>query len=415
MKSIYNRILILVIISLTLSTLSCEKKGDTQTQAQQPAEKPLDSLTLELERINQDDKIAGFGVAIVNAEGSIYSKGFGYANKAQGKAYTKNTIQNIASISKTFLGIALLKAQEMGKLQLDDPINKYLPFEVYNPKFKDIPITIRHLSTHTSSIVDSDFYNLKSYVLKDAIKDSTEIKGVSETFNSPESAVSMEVFLQNCLTPKGEWYTEKTFLESAPGQTFEYSNVGAALAAYVLVQAVEMDYPEFSKKHILDPLGMTSSGWNFESIDLNQHTILYQVDQTPIPFYRLVTYPDGGMITSVDDLGKYLTELIKGYSGEGTLLSKEGYDELFTPQLSASHFTERDSESAYNDEYNMGIFMGMSAKGNIGHTGGDPGVSSLMFFNAESKTGQILMINTGLDDFGYNEFVKIWETTEKYR
>ena len=53
------------------------------------------------------------------------------------------TIQNVASVSKTIVGIALLKAQELGKLKLDEPINKYLPFKVFNPKFPNENITIR--------------------------------------------------------------------------------------------------------------------------------------------------------------------------------------------------------------------------------------------------------------------------------
>jgi CubicO group peptidase (beta-lactamase class C family) len=64
------------------------------------------------------------------------------------------------------VGIALLKAQELGKLNLDDPIQKYLPFKVVNPNFSQIPITIRHLATHTSSILDNEFYLSKNYFLK---------------------------------------------------------------------------------------------------------------------------------------------------------------------------------------------------------------------------------------------------------
>ncbi len=138
------------------------------------------------------------------------------------------------------------------------------------------------------------------------------------------------------------------------------------------------------------------------------------VDQA-LPFYKLITYPDGGLITSVHDMAIYLTELIKGYSGEGTILSKGSYKELFKQQLSDSNFDERDTENPYNDEYNMGVFMGFSAKGNIGHSGGDPGVTTLMFFNAASKTGQLIFVNTGMDDDGFQEFIDVWMKLESYR
>ena len=70
----------------------------------------------------------------------------------------------------------------------------------------------------------------------------------------------------------------------------------------------------------VEPLKMTSSGWSFDSVDLSMHTKLYTSGNTEIPFYSLITYPDGGLITSANDLSKYLIELIKGYNGKGTLL-----------------------------------------------------------------------------------------------
>ena len=64
------------------------------------------------------------------------------------------TIHVIASISKTFVGIAIMKLVESGKLKLDDPINDYLPFEIRSPHYPEVDITIRHLVTHTSSLND---------------------------------------------------------------------------------------------------------------------------------------------------------------------------------------------------------------------------------------------------------------------
>ena len=150
-------------------------------------------------------------------------------------------------------------------------------------------------------------------------------------------------------------------------------------------------------------------------MNMDQHSVLYDENQKAFPLYRLITYPDGGLISSVSDLGKYLSELIRGYKGNGTILSQESYRELFHPQLADSYFEERDADNAYNDEYDMGIFMGMSATGNIGHTGGDPGVSTFMFFNEDSLTGQIVFLNTSLNEKNFQSFVKIWQALEQHR
>ncbi|MFT6948621.1 MAG: hypothetical protein ACJARP_003055, partial [Vicingaceae bacterium] len=65
-------------------------------------------------------------------------------------------------------------------------------------------------------------------------------------------------------------------------------------------------------------------------------------------------------------------------------------------------------------EYNMGVFMGISAQGQIGHTGGDPGVATHMFFNTETKIGKLLIINTDLKKEGKKEFIDIWKKLEEY-
>ena len=126
-------------------------------------------LTEELEEIYDQGFINGFSVVIVNQEKELYNKGFGFSDRKENKPYTQNTIQNIASISKTFIGIALLKARELGKLQLDDPINNYLPFEVLNPYFPEEKITIRQLATHTSTILDPARYEKNGYHIKKLI------------------------------------------------------------------------------------------------------------------------------------------------------------------------------------------------------------------------------------------------------
>jgi CubicO group peptidase (beta-lactamase class C family) len=117
-----------------------------------------DSLTIELTELSDKSDLIGFAVAIVDKDSIVYAQGFGYADKASQSTYTINTVQTVASISKTLLAVALMKAQELGKLNLDDNINDHLPFKIINPNFPNDKITIRHLANHTSSILDGDSY-----------------------------------------------------------------------------------------------------------------------------------------------------------------------------------------------------------------------------------------------------------------
>ncbi|WP_130735192.1 serine hydrolase [Flavobacterium sp. J27] len=398
-----------------LFLISC--KNEVQTKEYQ-LDTQKDSLTNEITELSKSGIFNGFAVAIVDEKGVLYQNGFGFSDIKQNKKYTDSTLQNIGSISKTFVGIALLKAQELGKLKLDDPINKYLPFKVVNPNFPDNEITIRHLATHTSSIVDNDFYLTKNYFLKE----HQDLDGVSlvfdemQMFNPADSIVSMETFLKNTLIKNGKWNTNETYLKNKPGEIYEYSNTGTSLAAFVLEKATGIPFDKFTKDYILDPLKMEASGWHFSDVDFKNYSKLYSNPKTVLPFYSIATYPDGNFITSVHDLSLYLTELIKGYNENGTILSKESYKEFYQPQLEAHNFTERNERNPYNESYNVGIYMGFGYSGYIGHTGGDPGIASMLFFDPKNNIGRILIVNTSFSGKeGSQAFFGIWDVLEKYQ
>ena len=206
------------IISLIGFTFFFSSCGTTNKIHSGDFVKAQNELTEKLTTISKETDFNGFGVALTNDREVLYKNGFGIANIEPKQSYTENTIQNIASVSKTFIGLAILKAQELGKLKLDDPINKYLPFKVFNPKFPDIPITIRHLATHTSSIVDSKAYKTNAIVLKDTINLATNLKiDICPThFNPPSAKIPIEEFLNNILNPKGKWYLKEGFSEKNP-------------------------------------------------------------------------------------------------------------------------------------------------------------------------------------------------------
>ncbi len=412
-----NKILSLLVVFIIISC-NQEPKSDSEEE-KTPTPETLsvkDSISLEIKQLGADTYFNGLAVAIVDSAGILYEEGMGFADVKTNRPYTTTTIQPIASVSKTFIGIALMKAQEEGLLNLDDPINMYLPFEVVNPQHPNDTITIRQLATHTSTVVDSENYMDRSYVLKDEVDSvSAQNENIPQSFQPKHTKIPLSDFLKNYLSVDGDWYAENAFSTNQPGQLFEYSNVGASLAAYIIEIVAKQPFSEYTKTHILNPLGMSNSGWNYDDVDFEKVSTLYSNPNTIVPYYSLITYPDGGFITCIHDLGKYLSELIRGYSGNGTLLSQESYAELFKKQLAEENFTERDPNHPYDDEYNTGLFMGFSALDNIGHTGGDPGVSSLMFFNAESGIGRILLVNTNIENQeGLNTYYTIFDNMKEF-
>ncbi|GAB5564270.1 MAG: serine hydrolase domain-containing protein [Winogradskyella sp.] len=391
-----NKVTLLLLIGILFS---CDLKREKEKTSSFESPTFSDSLTNKLNKIYKQGHIMGFSVSIVNQDKTLYQKGFGFSDTRFKKSYTENTIQNIASISKTLLGISLLKAQELGKLHLNDPINKYLPFEVKNPYHPNLPITINHLATHTSTIIDTEYYN-NSYLFK---TDSDQLS----------TYPTLSEYLTDILTKNGKFYKKEGFLNNMPGSLYKYTNIGAALAAIVLEKATGEKYYDFTEKYILKPCKMKDSGWSINMPDLSNHSILYNAKGIEYPSYKLITYPDGGFITSANDLSFYLTELIRGYSGGGGLLSVKSYKTLFNQQLGEDNFSLR-STTDYSIEYNTGIFIGFTPNGLIGHTGGDPGVSAFMFFNPKTKIGRILIANTDLGEDGWQEFIDVWNILDKY-
>jgi CubicO group peptidase (beta-lactamase class C family) len=370
-----------------------------------------DSLTKKLQLAYNKGAIIGFSVVVVNEHGLIYDKGFGFTDIEQKKAYTSNTIQNIASISKTLIGISLLKAQELGKLNINDPINKYLPFKIVNPNHPNIPILIKHLAYHTSSIIDLDEIYAKSYVLTK--KEHADNEGVYDYFNKPETNILLLNFIENSLSQNGKWYTKSIFSKEKPGEKREYSNIAAALCAQIIESATGQDYRTFTKENIIKPLKMNTSGWSSKDTDSNMRSRLFAKKGMMIADYSLITYADGGFLTSSRDLGLFLSELIKGYDGNGVLLSKESYEKLFKKQ--------RFSNNKKDEDY--GVFIEfrddfLNIKDDmIGHNGSDPGVFTAMYFNPGTKIGKVLLVNTDTDftDDVWPEIEEIWKSLSGYK
>jgi CubicO group peptidase (beta-lactamase class C family) len=401
------------ILSIILC-LSCQNRKNKKTEFNTKKTNNLatSSINKVIDSLYNIGVFNGFSATIVDSTGVVYNNGFGYSDVATKKKYTENTIINIASVSKVFIGVALLKAQEMNFIDLDDPINKYLPFKVINPNYPNEIITIRQLATHTSSIVDRDIYMQTCYVNQDDIPLTENLKErYSLYYQNPSTDwMPLNEYLRKILKQDDEFYNTSTYAKRKPGVIYEYSNVGAALCALVIEYAAKKPFYEFTKEHIFQPLKMEATSWLFEEVNINNYSKLYTEDQV-LPYYKTLSYPDGGLITSSTDLSKFLIDLIKGYSGNGNILKQNSYKELFKPQLERKSFSE-----TKNKGFNLGVFLELEADYNvIGHTGGDPGTNIYMYFNTETKKGRILITNTDSQKENANEvFHGIWNALDKY-
>jgi len=262
----------------------------------------------------------GLGAAIIVDKKVVWMKGFGFADKERAVAFTPDTVMNIGSISKTFTGVAMLRAVQEGKLSLDEDINTYLPFKVINPHHPNEKITLRQLATHTSGITD------RWSVYKD-------------TYYYGRTPEPLGEFLKSYFVPGGRYYSKDNFLNVKPGTHRDYSNIAAGLAGYIVELAVGKKLNVYAKQCIFSPLRMDNSSWLLSEVKPGKHSKLYVAQEgltIPIPLYELTTYPDGGVRTSVSDLSKLFVALLNDGVYEGTRI----LDKLSVDEMLRFHYTD---------------------------------------------------------------------------
>lgn len=335
----------------------------------------VDQLEAKLQNLAATSTFPGFSVAIVGPDSVVYQHGFGYANLSTRTPFTTATVQPVASVSKTLIANALLKLVEQGQLTLETNINDVLPFRVVNPHQPNAIIRVRHLVTHTSGIVDRE----------EAYKQAYE--------EGPRATTSLGGYLADYFTSTGSLYSADNFSNSAPGAKYHYSNVASALAAYLVEVKVGESFANYTQRVILDAVPLTHASWVYEDDQASQYATLYNEQHQPYPLYSLVTYPDGGLRASCQDLSRYLLEMIRGHAGQSRLLTPASFQTLFSPQFGAGTTPTNLPEK----QPNIGIFWAFNRSGRIGHTGSDPGTTTFVSFDPAKRTGRVLLINSDVE------------------
>lgn len=350
----------------------------------------------------EDAGIMGIAAAVIVNRDVVWMKGYGYADYAQTVPFTPNSVMNIGSISKPFTGVAMMRAVQEGRLSLDADISTYLPFRVRNPRFPDRPITLWHLATHTSGITDR-----------------WEVYRSAYHFGG-DSPVSLQHYLTDYFAPTGRNYSADNFTAAAPGTEREYSNIGAALAGWIVERAYGEPLHALTRKFIFTPLGMTNSGWRLSDVKGSQLSTLFVAQggfAVPIPQYGLTTYPDGGVRTSVADLSKFFVALLDSGSYHGRRI----LNAATAAQMTRFQFTDANRPTNYPAaDGNSGLFWRTKLNGTrVGHGGSDPGLQTDMQAEPGGGLGVVFFMNTsvaGADQKAAQAiFEAVWKWGEELR
>src|SRR5262245_58185905 len=176
-----------------------------------------------------DKELPALSIALVDDQRTVWAHGFGFADAERKVAATESTVYRVGSVSKLFTDISLMQLVEQGKIDLDAPVDRYLPdFRPANPFGGDI--TLRRLMSHRSGLVREP--PVGSYF------DPT----------SPSLAATIESL-------------NRTTLVYAPGSHTKYSNAAVATIGYVIERLNGEPFAKSLKRTVLDPLGMASSAF----------------------------------------------------------------------------------------------------------------------------------------------------------
>ncbi|WP_375559839.1 serine hydrolase domain-containing protein [Bernardetia sp. OM2101] len=401
-----NSFKVLLLITLSSLILSCSKEVVPQINTPQ-------QLDASLQKSYEKSNFGGFSVAVIKNGEVAFQKSYGKADIEKNIDLTNEMSMNIASISKVFIGISLVKAIEDGYFTLETPINSILPFEVNNPNFPNEPILIKHLVTHTSGIKDDEAIYFQNYSILEG--ENTSTKGAQLMINelgikTNGNILSLANFTQSYLSTIGSLYNSANFLNAPTGTEYSYSNIGSALAAYLIEIATQTPFDIYSKQVIFEPLQMNHTAWRKSELNAALVSTQFFDKDTPLPAYTMTTYPDGSLLTSIEDMTVFMQEMIKAKTGQSSLLlSKESYQLLFDKKLEA-----RPKEMPSKED-NYGVFWLWSTNGRIGHTGGDIGTTAFFGFDPATQSGSIVLINSNMEEAGDLAFEVVSEIVKAYK
>lgn len=376
------------------------------------------TLTAKLEAIQKKGGLTGFSVAVLTPDSILYQQAFGFADVAAQQPYTIHTLQPIASVSKTVVGVAVAKAIELGLFTLETPVNDILPFPVINPNYPTEIIRIKHLVSHTSGITDRPDALKSGYIIceKSSAPNSLLPVLLKSGYGSGDKDATLSSYLTDYLQTTGKLYSKKNFAKAKPGALFDYSNIGTALAAWLIEIKSGITFPEFTSRYIFDPLKMEHTSWRTTCEAPAEIAQLYNEEGSVYPRYRGASYPDGGLVTSCSELSAYLQEMMKGYIGRDGVLKKDTYELLYKPMFPAGQAPKELDPK----EPNTGILWIYRINGVIGHTGSDAGVGAFMFFKPEKQLGLILITNSEIENSRHDatkqlaDFVAVWKEIGDY-
>jgi CubicO group peptidase (beta-lactamase class C family) len=309
--------------------------------------------------------LPGIVVGVVADQELVWTAGFGFANTAAKILMTPQTRFRMASHSKLFTATAIMQLREQGKLRLDDPVSKYLPwFQVKPAGPDDAPITIEELLTHSSGLPREAGAHWTTY-----------------EFPTQEQLRNLTPERQAAFAPEVRW---------------KYSNLAYSIAGMIVEAVSGEKWAAYVQRHIYEPLGMTAS-----SVDQNVSGLAVGYGRR-MPDGSRVTMPfvdargmaaATGITSTVEDMAKFVSAQFRtGRMGGNHILSTGSLRQMHRVRMIENNWTRGNA---------IGFAVTRDRdKTFVGHGGGYPGYTTQTTINLDARVGVIVLTNTNDSDPG---------------
>ena len=302
--------------------------------------------------------LPGVAIGVVSGQELVWAKGFGYADVDAKRPMTPQTRFRMASHSKLFTSTAIMQLRDAGKLRLDDPVSKYLPwFKIKPAAPDDPPITVEELVTHSSGLPREAGPHWTTY-----------------EFPTREQVRSYVVEHNAAYSPEVRW---------------KYSNLALGIAGMIVEAVSGEPYADYVRKHIFEPLGMNGSSVDqqVEGLATGYGRKMPDGSRQRMPFIDARGLAAATGITSnVEDMAKFVSLQFRGDRVGGSQI------------LSAGALREMHRVRVLENDWTRGNAIGFAVNRDkdkiyVGHGGSYPGYKTQTLIQLDGKVGVIVLTN----------------------
>jgi CubicO group peptidase (beta-lactamase class C family) len=304
----------------------------------------------------QADHIPGVALGLVHNDQIVHLRGFGEADQS-GRAVTPHTPFILASVSKSFTALAVMQLVEAGKIELDAPVQRYLPwFHVADP-VASARITVRHLLYHTSGIPSSGY-----------------------ACQTDQVTMSLEQYVRSLATLS---------LDRPVGSRPDYCSTNYDVLGLIVQTVSAQPYGTYVQQHIFAPLQMHDSFASEQEAKRDGlaqgHRWIFGVP-APFDFYNPSNLPAGELISSAEDMTHYLVaQMNGGRFGSPSVLSEASITTMHAPGV-----PREGGSGSYGMGWLNGSLAGVPA---LWHGGNTFHFHTLLLIEPQIHWGAILLVN----------------------